>query len=671
MAILATPKPVDNNLNEFGFTQSQFKIAVNNKAFKVLIDKLYSNKIKSIIRELSTNAYDAHIMAGCPNRPFDVALPTSLSPVFTIRDYGISMSHEQIMTMYVTIFESTKDDTNTQVGAFGLGSKSPFSYTDSFSVRAYSDGQERSYIVGYDSNGIPTITHVNTIDDSDAETGIEVSFPVELSDCHAFREAAVQVYKFFDVKPNVGLTFDDDDPILSGSNWKLYSKRHYSYNNNDIVVRQGCVGYPVQDHDVIAPLANLNVRIVIDVPIGSVAVTPSRESISMDPETKEYLTAEFTRIDKEIIASAEAEFSKAATLYEVTQVWLALNYIHRSLKFSKFQRPGKKPIEINGYWKITKATRLPTINTFTKGNLEPSAHVIIDDMAHYKIIIDRGQQMLRKKVRLREFVKHNPSHRVIVSPTNKELERLIRVFHIPAENVISITSIPDVEPPAKAGTLTSGGKKAVAKSGVTVYDYETDRQFKPDKDYIYPKEFYWIPTESTENFYGFTSKETNRYLKVLKDDFFTNFRRFAKMIGVTDKPILALTAQAQKRLNPHPDFELTNVIDARCREMADEVREASIANSIYGHFSSYKIPILKVLYPEIVMLRTKFNNYPSTNAFFYKFFDKIITTDMTDEVQIKIDSLVQTYPLLFSNNPTETQIKEYVEFINTKETSQS
>ena len=42
---------------------STFTIQANHKAFKILSDSLYKDKIKAVIRELSTNAIDAHVMA--------------------------------------------------------------------------------------------------------------------------------------------------------------------------------------------------------------------------------------------------------------------------------------------------------------------------------------------------------------------------------------------------------------------------------------------------------------------------------------------------------------------------------------------------------------------------------------------------------------------------------
>ena len=73
------------------FEENQFSIEASAKAFMILSDGLYSNKILAVIRELSTNAYDSHVDAGVGDRAFEVHLPTRLEPFFHVRDFGTSM----------------------------------------------------------------------------------------------------------------------------------------------------------------------------------------------------------------------------------------------------------------------------------------------------------------------------------------------------------------------------------------------------------------------------------------------------------------------------------------------------------------------------------------------------------------------------------------------------
>ena len=76
---------------------AEFSIKVTAKSFGVLINGLYSNKIRAVIRELSTNAYEAHQLVNKENVPFDVKLPTRFDNNFVIRDYGPGLSEDDIL----------------------------------------------------------------------------------------------------------------------------------------------------------------------------------------------------------------------------------------------------------------------------------------------------------------------------------------------------------------------------------------------------------------------------------------------------------------------------------------------------------------------------------------------------------------------------------------------
>src|SRR5688572_9715845 len=69
--------------------------------------KLYSDVTTAIIREYSTNAYDAHVMAGVSD-PIEVTLPSMMSPEFIIRDHGVGMSLEDFRQIYTRFGISNK-----------------------------------------------------------------------------------------------------------------------------------------------------------------------------------------------------------------------------------------------------------------------------------------------------------------------------------------------------------------------------------------------------------------------------------------------------------------------------------------------------------------------------------------------------------------------------------
>lgn len=194
--------PVD--LVEMGGVVSagQFRIRNSAKAFSILSSGLYANKPLAIVRELSCNAYDSHVAAGKKDVPFDLHLPTVWEPFFAIRDYGTGLNHDQVINIYTTYFESTKTQSNDFIGALGLGSKSPFSYTDNFSVTAFKDGVKRNYSAFIDDTGVPSIALLEESETSEPN-GVEVKFAISnRDDFYKFENSAAHALTYFDPIPN-------------------------------------------------------------------------------------------------------------------------------------------------------------------------------------------------------------------------------------------------------------------------------------------------------------------------------------------------------------------------------------------------------------------------------------------------------------------------------------
>lgn len=318
MALMTAEK---REVGTVGTQQVQaFSIKANGKAFKVLIDGLYSDKIRSVIREIWTNAYDAHVMADNSAQPFECQLPTIFDPSFRVRDYGISMTHHGVMHLYSTVFESSKESTNEQVGKLGLGSKSPFAYTDTFTVTAWLDGEKRTYSAFIGSDYVPQIAHMMT-EPSDEPEGIEVSFPVKMGDIEAFRSAAERVIIGFETRPNIIGQKLSDKPLeehMRGNNWVLY-KQTWGATITSAHARQGCVLYPI-DGNAVQGLTSLQRSllqspVVIDFPIGSLEISANRESLGYDATTCANITAELDAIINTLSAEFVARIDAAETVW--------------------------------------------------------------------------------------------------------------------------------------------------------------------------------------------------------------------------------------------------------------------------------------------------------------------------------------------------------------------
>jgi len=322
---------------------ADFKIALNPKAFTVLSDTIYKDKIGSIIRELSCNAFDAHIENDNGDVPFDIHLPDAFEPYFSIRDYGKGISPDDIKTVYTTYFESTKDDSNDVVGAFGLGSKTPFSYTDAFTVISIYDGIKTMYNA-HKSRGLPSIVAYGKSEPTDEPDGLEVRVSVEAMDYKSFASAAKRQLKLFPVKPNIlngKIEWETYTPILEVNGFTYYSidgvsGYRYGAETNvlaGLFIKQGPVSYPV-DFDAMNQVLNsksqkrgqfyeylrrtvsyhYNKGIIIDMPIGTVEVTASREGISYKDVTVRNIMARLDQIavviTKEVVVKLDKSYDE-------------------------------------------------------------------------------------------------------------------------------------------------------------------------------------------------------------------------------------------------------------------------------------------------------------------------------------------------------------------------
>ena len=180
-------------------SSNQFTIQQSSKMFKLLSDSLYSDKVQAVIRELSTNAYDAHIASGNKNL-FKVTLPTQANPNFVVRDYGTGLSREDMENLYTTYGASNKNNSNDFVGCLGLGSKSPFAYTNSFSTTSYYSGKAYTYIAAMNQEGIPSLNLISVVETNEPN-GLEISFAVKQCDFGEFTTKAKRIFHYFQMKP--------------------------------------------------------------------------------------------------------------------------------------------------------------------------------------------------------------------------------------------------------------------------------------------------------------------------------------------------------------------------------------------------------------------------------------------------------------------------------------
>jgi len=290
------------------------------KVFDMFATQIYADKYTAIVRELIANAIDAHTAAGKTETPVKVWLPDEFDPYFRVTDVGIGMSHEFMMTSFMAYTDgSTKDGSNEQIGGWGIGSKSPFSYTDQFVIVSTFDGLRSAYSVFKDVDNIPSIALLSQ-EQTTEPNGVEVSFPVESTHFRRFIEAAEKVVPFFSPLPNVV-----NHPIEAvkydqlGAGWGIINK------TRDFHVVMGGVRYPVEVgklplelryNDRLNPFFRCGLDLYV--PIGSVSITPSRETLLYNDLTNQTITDKLEEIIDEVVASIPTMFDNEPSLWAAT-----------------------------------------------------------------------------------------------------------------------------------------------------------------------------------------------------------------------------------------------------------------------------------------------------------------------------------------------------------------
>jgi hypothetical protein len=311
---------------------NNFTIAASAKAFEVLSSNLYQNKILAVIREITCNAADAHSMVGKDLSGIEVNLPTFNMPSFSVRDYGPGLSHSDVMELYTTYFRSTKDNNASAIGGFGLGSKSPFAVADQFTVTSWHGGTKSVYVC-YKQDGLPRVNHITT-EPSSEPSGLSVSVVVKANDRGEWIRNATNFFRLWPTLPKItGLgtgmgdydfkTVWQTDEVLYKSNDLLNGLPKWAIfkGSQPATVFMGLVPYSLNFDNLtkVPPEVTTLLRgasLFLNMPVSSVQISPSRESLSYDPGTVDVLEKTATRIAKGIINEAIKDLDNQPSLYE-------------------------------------------------------------------------------------------------------------------------------------------------------------------------------------------------------------------------------------------------------------------------------------------------------------------------------------------------------------------
>ena len=289
---------------DFGIDSSNIGIL-----FRGFSDTLYSNKIGSIVREVTSNCFDSHREAGIKDDVTIILVKadplTGKSGKICFKDVGVGLSPERIKNIYSKYFSSTKRDTNNEIGGFGIGAKSPLAYTDAFEVKTWFNGTHYHYIV-HRGEQVPKIELIHS-EQSDTRNGTEVILPVRSGDENKFIEECKRQLRFFDNITYKGMGINNNYKVIQGRNWIATGSTGYTDFRLSICL--GGVSYPLDPGQVglgryesedmyLDQYSSTTVALKFDV--GEIDVTMSRESIEYNDRTVEAIVERYKAATAEL-----------------------------------------------------------------------------------------------------------------------------------------------------------------------------------------------------------------------------------------------------------------------------------------------------------------------------------------------------------------------------------
>lgn len=282
-----------------------------------MLSQLYSDPYMAVIREYTTNAVDSHIAAGKKETSIHINLPTRFTPMFTIRDFGIGLSEEEVYEIYTSYGASTKQQSNDFNGQLGFGCKSAFAVSRQFSLTSVKDGIRNVFSMYKNEDNEASVTLIDSTE-TDEPNGVTVAIPIDYTRI-AETTFADKVRGFLETL-GFPVIFDDKEfvPAAPLATVKIndeitfHLKSRRVGNQGNVNIRMGGVLYPIP-HEVklyIPQIQGYGSCTYIDVPIGSVNFTPSREALKLNAKTMEYLAY----IESEVNRAIENETRKAAEI---------------------------------------------------------------------------------------------------------------------------------------------------------------------------------------------------------------------------------------------------------------------------------------------------------------------------------------------------------------------
>lgn len=588
----------ENELETNAKVKSQdFGIGNVSKIIGILRNFLYQHKIGTPVQEYMCNARDAMRESGSTKRII-VTVPNSMNPVFKVRDFGPGITPHRMKTVFIQYGESTKEDTNSQTGGFGIGAKSAWAYTDSFTIISITGGVKRTYVAHTGVNNQGRLDMVSE-DKTDEPTGLEINVAVKSGDIREFRDSIWRTCHFWtateypEFKGVIPQDVPERKPTVLIDSLELsndlagYLRLEANYNKDYCSVIIDGIPYKLS-RGFIAGIPELKkllrmikCQAMIHVGNGILDIPATRESVSDTDLNKEV----FNKIAQKLLVKLGDYVMKKFDDAKSYEAWVTTyGDMSRMLKVDEHAKRGDYFISEECirsktiFNKITMVEAGPSYARRNKGGFkrDPASAIELEQLNHIFYIDNPDEPMVTQNRRIKEHItKHNLKKCIIIKATEKFVMELPTIITLPPTTVVTTTTSGAVAAakidPVKRVTVTLeesqkaietilkdfGGKALSTLPFTPIVREAREKRTKEKEEFTIHKYYYGKKHPLTTTLQG-VNQQNNDYIYIDYNQFdkykteFGQMHSFIQSLGFT---LCAMTTKAIKTVKGSSRFK--------------------------------------------------------------------------------------------------------------------
>lgn len=418
-------KTNDPNSNALGIEGAkEFSIDTSNQMIvSILRDKLYSNKIAAVCREVASNSRDANREAGKGDTPITISIykeesiTDEVQTFISFQDSGVGISPERIENVFLKYGSSTKRNSNTQTGGFGIGAKTPFAYNNEFLIETVSEDEKGNKLkcvyqaiimneTGFETSSLIPISREKTTEN----TGTKIIVPIKERDIYDFEKEVLKATMFWSARPVyegfVNFKNVEVKTEVSNENWKIFKgeyKRILDISSYELFLLVDEIPYKFDyrkinsnEFDVAKSfIVNVNtstwddvyINMVVSFKTGELSLSASREEIEYTEGNLLKIQSEIKKVEGDLIQKVRDIIEEKETLIEKAFFLNSFRASESSNSLGKYLKKIELFEKIKGEYDIHYTTNdiLRKHSTGTIGNAKVELYEFSEDCSAIRL----------------------------------------------------------------------------------------------------------------------------------------------------------------------------------------------------------------------------------------------------------------------------------------------